>query len=223
VSTEIRVIQPADVLPSLARVNQPTEPALRVALVQHHWSAATGALVEWLDAAVDAAAAAGARIVFLPEITLSRYPADTVPTGNASDAAEDLLTGPTVAFARRAAERTGVYVHASLYRTAAGDAEEARQTWAAVANAAARFESVSVVVHPRDVDIAPRYLDGALELHVREIDDAWIRDSGPTFVIDDDELAAVTWVFNGWGGQEWASWENDRTLGPELAESTPSS
>jgi agmatine deiminase len=100
----------------------------------------------------------------------------------------------------------------------AGDAEEARRTWAAVANAAAGFEPVCVVIHPRDVDVAPHYLSGDIELHVREIDDAWIRDSGPTFVNDDGQLAAVTWVFNGWGAQEWASWENDSTLGPEVAE-----
>jgi agmatine deiminase len=101
---------------------------------------------------------------------------------------------------------------------AAADAEEARGTWAAVANAAAAFEPVTVVVHPRDVDIAPRYLDGAIEIRVREIDDAWIRDSGPTFVVDEGTLAAVTWVFNGWGGQDWASWEHDSTLAPALAE-----
>ena len=119
-STEILVIESAQVPPSLARVNEPTRPPLRVGLVQHRWNPDAEALVEWLDAAVDAAAAAGARIVFLPEITLSRYPADTVPTGNASDAAEDLTSGPTVAFARRAAERAGVFVHASLYRVADG-------------------------------------------------------------------------------------------------------
>ena len=100
----------------------------------------------------------------------------------------------------------------------AEDAEEARRTWAAVANAAAEFEPVSVVVHPRDAGIAPRYLDGSIELRVREIDDAWIRDSGPTFVIDDGALGAVTWVFNGWGAQEWASWEHDSVLAPALAE-----
>lgn len=99
----------------------------------------------------------------------------------------------------------------------AKDAEEARRTWAAVANAAAGFEPVTVVVHPRDVDVAPRYLDPTIDLRIREIDDAWIRDSGPTFVIDDGELGAVTWVFNGWGGQEWASWENDSQLGPDVA------
>ena len=100
----------------------------------------------------------------------------------------------------------------------ATDAEEARRTWAAVANAAAGFEPVSVVVHPRDVDIAPRYLDSAIEVRVREIDDAWIRDSGPTFVVNDGALEAVTWVFNGWGGQDWASWEHDSELAPIVAD-----
>jgi agmatine deiminase len=101
----------------------------------------------------------------------------------------------------------------------AEEAETARRTWAAVANAAAGFEPVTVVVHPRDLEIAPRYLDPAVEVRVREIDDAWIRDSGPSFVRDaDGRLGAVTWVFNGWGQQYWASWDNDCTLGPAVAE-----
>jgi agmatine deiminase len=101
----------------------------------------------------------------------------------------------------------------------AEEAETARRTWAAVANAAAGFEPVTVVVHPRDLEIAPRYLDPAVEVRVREIDDAWIRDSGPSFVRDaDGRLGAVTWVFNGWGQQHWASWDHDSTLGPAVAE-----
>jgi agmatine deiminase len=101
----------------------------------------------------------------------------------------------------------------------AEDAETARRTWAAVANAAAGFEPVTMVVHPRDEEIAPRYLDPSIEIRVREIDDAWIRDTGPTFVHGSDgRLGAVTWVFNGWGQQEWASWEHDELLGPAVAE-----
>ncbi len=102
----------------------------------------------------------------------------------------------------------------------AADAEVARQTWAAVANAASEFEPVSVVIHPRDRHIAPGYLSAAVDIHEREIDDAWIRDSGPTFLVSDDspgELGAVTWTFNGWGGQEWASWDHDSTLGGAVA------
>ncbi|WP_375490356.1 agmatine/peptidylarginine deiminase [uncultured Jatrophihabitans sp.] len=100
----------------------------------------------------------------------------------------------------------------------AEDAETARRTWAAVANAAARFEPVSVVVHPRDEDTAPHYLDGSIELLTHEIDDAWIRDTGPSFVLgDNDALGAVTWVFNGWGQQSWAQWDLDATVGPAVA------
>jgi agmatine deiminase len=99
----------------------------------------------------------------------------------------------------------------------AEEAETARRTWAAVANAAARFEPVSVVVHPRDEDVAPRYLDSAIEVLTHDIDDAWIRDTGPTFVLGDDgALGAVTWVFNGWGQQSWATWDLDATLGPAI-------
>ena len=101
----------------------------------------------------------------------------------------------------------------------AADAETARRTWAAVANAAARFEPVTVVAHPRDEQVVARYLDGQIEVRIREIDDAWIRDSGPTFVAGESgTLGAVTWVFNGWGQQEWASWEHDSTLGAAVAE-----
>jgi agmatine deiminase len=103
----------------------------------------------------------------------------------------------------------------------AADAETARLTWAAVATAAARFEPVTVVVHPRDAALAPKYLDAQIEVREQEIDDAWIRDSGPSFVLDGQgRLGAVTWVFNGWGQQEWASWEHDRLLGRTVAEWT---
>ena len=101
----------------------------------------------------------------------------------------------------------------------ADDAETARRTWAAVANAAAEFEPVRLVVHPRDEASAPRYLDGSVDVHFREIDDAWILDTGPSFVRGEDgRLGAVTWTFNGWGQQEWATWDHDAELGPAVAE-----
>jgi N-carbamoylputrescine amidase len=122
VAHRIQLIASPGVLPSFARVVNSSTPPLRIALVQHAWNSDSEALTAWLDEAVDASVAAGARIVFMPEITLSRYPADAQPTGTPSELAEDLTSGPTVEFARRAARRTGAYVHASLYRKAdAGD------------------------------------------------------------------------------------------------------
>lgn len=100
----------------------------------------------------------------------------------------------------------------------AEEAEEARTTWAAVANATAEFEPVSVVVDPRDRDIAPRYLSGSIELHEAPLNDAWMRDMGPTFVRSETgELGAVDWVFNGWGAQDWAQWDKDSLVGAQVA------
>ena len=47
------------------------------------------------------------------------------------------------------------------------------------------------------------------------LDDAWMRDIGPTFVRSPTaaRLGAVDWVFNGWGAQTWATWEHDARIG----------
>jgi N-carbamoylputrescine amidase len=119
---DIRVITALTPPESPARVDRPQSAPLRIGVVQHAWHPDAATLRAWLDAAVDAAAEAGARIVFLPEITLSRYPADTIPTGMASEAAEDLDTGATLDFAASAARRNNVYVHASLFRKSDGTA-----------------------------------------------------------------------------------------------------
>ena len=98
------------------------ERLLRVGLVQHAWDADADHLRDTLSAGVRLAVGAGARIVFLPELTLSRYPADTRPSGIPAVNAEDLESGPTVTFASALAREHGVYVHASLYERAdAGD------------------------------------------------------------------------------------------------------
>ncbi|MCQ6268910.1 hydrolase [Pseudarthrobacter sp. R1] len=112
---------------SLARTSPSSRKALRVGVVQHRWQADSAAVEAELDEGISRAAALGASVVFLPELTLSRYPADTRPhnepgegatRSRPSDIAEDLLTGPTFRFAADAARRHGVSVHASLYQRA---------------------------------------------------------------------------------------------------------
>jgi N-carbamoylputrescine amidase len=100
---------------SPARVDEPTRPPLRVGLVQHYWRPDAAQLREALLGGIALAADAGAEVVFLPELTLSKYPAFEEPAGKPVDLAEDLLTGPTVALAAEAARRHGILVHASLY------------------------------------------------------------------------------------------------------------
>jgi agmatine deiminase len=99
------------------------------------------------------------------------------------------------------------------------EVEEARTTWAAVANAASEFEAVTVVINPGDEVIAARYLSGQIDTLTAPLNDAWMRDIGPSFVLGDDgRLGAVNFVFNGWGGQSWAQWDKDQHIGRIVAE-----
>lgn len=100
---------------SPARVEPAGRAPLRVALVQHRWHDDAELLRAELTAAIGRAAAAGAQVVFLSEITLLRYPAFERGGERPSALAEDLRTGPTFTFAAAAAREHDVVVHASLY------------------------------------------------------------------------------------------------------------
>lgn len=95
----------------------------------------------------------------------------------------------------------------------AEEADEARSTWAAVANAIVEFEPVHMLVPASEREAAAGFLDPRVTVHEQPLDDAWYRDIGPTFVVagegDERRLGAVNWVFNGWGQQDWATWEHD--------------
>ncbi|MCM3695469.1 agmatine deiminase family protein [Microbacterium oleivorans] len=93
------------------------------------------------------------------------------------------------------------------------DAERAEgyATWAAVATAVARFEPVTMVVDPTETARARSMLPGEVTLLEAPVDEYWMRDHGPTFVVDDERpgvLGAVDWIFNGWGAPEWARWRD---------------
>lgn len=103
---------------SPARARQSNRPALGVGLVQTKWHPDADQHLHVLNDGIASAAHAGAQVVFLPELTLSRYPADSRPLGRAADLAEDLHSGPTLAFATTAARENNVIVHASLYERA---------------------------------------------------------------------------------------------------------
>ncbi|UZF54113.1 agmatine deiminase family protein [Gordonia polyisoprenivorans] len=101
----------------------------------------------------------------------------------------------------------------------AADAETAYAAWSTVANTVSEFEPVTVVVDPTETSRARTMLTASIDIIEAELDDAWMRDIGPTFVTDGaGHLAAVDWTFNGWGAQEWAEWDNDRRIGRVVAE-----
>jgi agmatine deiminase len=97
----------------------------------------------------------------------------------------------------------------------------ARRTWATVARVIARHEPVTLLAGNGQVEIARTMLGdeaGRIDIVEVAIDDAWLRDSGPSFVrTDKGELAAVNWIFNGWGGQDWAAWGRDAQVATSVA------
>ena len=89
-------------------------------------------------------------------------------------------------------------------------ADEMHRAWAKVANTIVNFEPVSMLVSLEHEAEARAYLDSRVEIVIAKIDDGWMRDSGPTFVKSGASVAAIDWVFNGWGNQGgWANWEHD--------------
>lgn len=81
-------------------------------------------------------------------------------------------------------------------------AKPAQAAFTAVAEAIAQFEPVTVCASAAQYENAVSRLTHD-NIKVVEIttDDAWVRDTGPTFVINNaGEVRGVDWTFNAWGG-----------------------
>ena len=80
------------------------------------------------------------------------------------------------------------------------DFEKGRHKWAEVAKAISNFEKVKMIVHPMDIKIAKTILHNSIEICEIKNDDCWARDSGATFLLNDQrKLGGIDWEFNGWG------------------------
>ena len=84
---------------------------------------------------------------------------------------------------------------------------EVRRNLATIARTIAKYEPVSMLVRAEELEIARTLLAGSrVELVEAPLDDLWIRDTGPTFVLaGPGQRAGVNFNFNGWGQkQEYA-------------------
>jgi len=101
------------------------------------------------------------------------------------------------------------------------DREAAYGAWAEVANTVAGFEPVTMVVDPSETSRARRMLASDITLEEAPLDDFWMRDIGPTFVLDESGgLGAVDWTFNAWGAQPGATWAADAEIARFVAASS---
>lgn len=77
----------------------------------------------------------------------------------------------------------------------------ARLAYARVAKAIAQFEPLKMFVNPADEAEAALLCGPDIEVIPLAINDSWTRDTGSTFLINQEgELAGVDWCHNAWGG-----------------------
>ena len=101
-------------------------------------------------------------------------------------------------------------------------AKPAQQAFAAVAEAIAQFEPVTMLVSNAQYENARARLSDAIRVVECTTDDAWVRDCGPTFLVNGKGgLRAADWRFNAWGGLYdglYFPWANDDRVAQKICE-----
>lgn len=101
-------------------------------------------------------------------------------------------------------------------------AKPAQHTFVEVAKAISKYENVTVGVNPDQYDNARNMLPENIRLVELSNNDSWIRDCGPTCVINDKgEVRAIDWKFNAWGGTVeglYFPWDQDDKVARKVAE-----
>jgi agmatine deiminase len=90
--------------------------------------------------------------------------------------------------------------------------------YAAVANAVAAFEPVTMIANAGEqASQARAACREAVEIVELGLDDSWLRDSGPIYTYGDDgERIAVHFGFNAWG-EKFEGFDRDAAVGGEIA------
>jgi agmatine deiminase len=102
-------------------------------------------------------------------------------------------------------------------------AKPAQKAFVAVASAIAQFEPVTMGVNPSQYKNASSMLPPAVRVVEIANNDSWMRDCGPTFVVNKKKgiVRGIDWIFNAWGGLEgglYFPWDLDDAVGQKVLE-----
>jgi len=101
-------------------------------------------------------------------------------------------------------------------------AKPAQEAFAAVATAIAASEPVTMAVSDAQFENCRALLPPEVRVVEVSTDDAWLRDTGPTFVVDGNgRRRGVDWKFNAWGGTEgglYFPWDRDDRVAAKVLE-----
>jgi agmatine deiminase len=95
---------------------------------------------------------------------------------------------------------------------------QARMDYAAVANAVAAFEPVTMIANAGSEAAQARAACAeAVEIVELGLDDSWLRDTGPIYTYGDDgERIAIHFGFNAWG-EKFEGFDRDAVVGASIA------
>lgn len=103
-------------------------------------------------------------------------------------------------------------------------AKPAQKAFADVAKAISEFTPVTMMVNADQYVHAREVLPSAIRVLEASSNDAWCRDTGPTFLINGKgERRAVDWKFNAWGGLYdglYFPWDQDDLMAGKICEVT---
>ena len=85
---------------------------------------------------------------------------------------------------------------------------EVQRNLATIALTIASYEPVTMLIRQADLSLAKQLMGSDVELIVCPLDDLWMRDTGPVFVMTENgEKAGIDFNFNGWGEKQ--DFDND--------------
>lgn len=91
-----------------------------------------------------------------------------------------------------------------------------------VAKAIAEFEPVTICASPEVYKECTSKCPANISVVQMEMNDAWFRDIGPTFVQSKSgDVRGVNWKFNAWGGLNggcYSDWSKDETVAPHICD-----
>ncbi len=94
--------------------------------------------------------------------------------------------------------------------------DEARETYAKIAIEISKFETVYMLVSHEQKQNAESLCSSNVNFIEIESDDSWMRDNGPTFLLDNNQkIAGVNWIFNAWG-EKYSPWDKDDAVASKL-------
>lgn len=97
-------------------------------------------------------------------------------------------------------------------------AKPAQKAFSIVAKVICRFEPVTMGANPDQFAIARQILVDDVRVVELSNNDSWMRDCGPTFVVNGHgDIRLVNWRFNAWGGL-YADWSLDEVVPLKVAE-----